>query len=88
VNRLEQAPRRRHRVFWWIFAAIQVIFILWIVTGLTAHSAGCNGLSAQDCAAAADTGKGIGLALILVFWCVVDFLVGVPYAIWRLAKRP
>jgi hypothetical protein len=36
---------------------------------------------------AADTGKGLGVALIVVLWCVVDFLVGGTYAIWRLATR-
>lgn len=36
---------------------------------------------------ATDTGKGIGVALVIVLWCVVDFLVGGGYAIYRLASR-
>jgi hypothetical protein len=82
--------RKRHRVFWWIFATIQVIFILWLVTGAAAagHTSCTGDLSAHDCASAQDVGNTIGIALILVFWCVVDFLVGVPYVIYRLARRP
>ena len=37
---------------------------------------------------AADTGKGIGVALIVVFWVVVDIILGISYGIYRLARRP
>jgi hypothetical protein len=36
---------------------------------------------------AANTGKGIGVALIVVFWVVVDFFLGVGYGIYKLASR-
>jgi hypothetical protein len=36
---------------------------------------------------AADTGKGLGVALIVVFWVVVDFFLGVGYGVYRLATR-
>lgn len=36
---------------------------------------------------ATDTGKGLGVALVVIFWVIVDFLVGGGYAIYRLASR-
>jgi hypothetical protein len=36
---------------------------------------------------ATDTGKGIGIALIVVVWVVVDFFLGVGYGIYKLATR-
>jgi hypothetical protein len=105
-------PRKRHHVFRWVFLAIQVIFIIWIIAGLASNGSGptvaqqvaqqCGnggwqGLfkSYGDCTVhyghalndATDTGKGLGVALVIVAWCVVDFLVGGTYAIWRLSTR-
>jgi hypothetical protein len=37
--------------------------------------------------AAADFGKGIGMALIVILWVIVDFLLAVTYCIYRLARR-
>lgn len=36
---------------------------------------------------AANTGKGLGVALIVLFWVVVDFFLGVGYGIYKLASR-
>lgn len=36
---------------------------------------------------AANTGKGLGVAIIVVFWVVVDFFLGAGYGIYRLASR-
>ncbi|MGH3305822.1 MAG: hypothetical protein ACRDOK_30025 [Streptosporangiaceae bacterium] len=36
---------------------------------------------------AQDVGKGIGVALIVVIWVVVDFFLGLGYGIYRLATR-
>jgi hypothetical protein len=33
------------------------------------------------------TGKGLGLAVIVIVWVVVDFLVALTYGIYRLARR-
>ncbi len=83
-------PRRKRRVFLWVFLAVQVLFIAWIVIGLT--SAGgtpsdCEGLSQQACNDAESIGAGIGVALIVGVWLVVDFLLAVIYGVYRLAKR-
>jgi hypothetical protein len=107
------APRRKkRRVFLWVFLAIQVLFIIWIIAGVASKTPGpstasqaaaqcANGgwqglfTSQADCRQhyavalndATNAGKGIGVALIVVFWCVVDFLLGVTYLIYRLASR-
>jgi hypothetical protein len=36
---------------------------------------------------AGDAGKGIGIALVIVFWMVVDVILGVSYGVYRLATR-
>ena len=36
---------------------------------------------------AGEAGKGIGIALIIVFWMVVDVILGVSYGVYRLATR-
>jgi hypothetical protein len=64
------------------------IFVLWIVTGAAASSSSCQGLSARDCASAADVGHGIALGMQVAVWVVADFLLAVTYGIYRLARRP
>lgn len=106
-------PRKKRRVFLWIFAAVQVLFIIWIVAGAASGTPGPSAAAqaAQQCAHggwqglftsqhdcqvhyanglndAAAAGKGIGVALIVVFWVVVDFFLGVGYGVYRLASRP
>ena len=84
----DRPPRKKRRVFLWVFLAAQVLFLIWLITGLTAgNSGGCNGLDAKDCAAASDIGHGAAVAVQLVTWCVFDVIVGGGYGIYRLAKR-
>ena len=89
-------PRRKRRVFLWVFLAIQVLFIVWLAGGI-ASSAGdaaayCHAnaspyVSYQSCVSLHNAGTGLGAAAIVVFWVVVDILVGGGYAIYRLASR-
>lgn len=83
--------KKKRRVFMWVFLAIQAIFLLWIITG-AASGAGnpddCGTLDAELCNSASDAGTAIGVFLIIVLWAVVDFILGVTYAIYRLARRP
>jgi hypothetical protein len=101
---------KRHRVFLWVFLAVQVVFIIWLIVGSTgrtspttaqvAHFCGRGAWqgvfsSYADCVKhgavgltdAANLGKGIGLALVVIIWLVVDFLLATTYGIYRLAKR-
>lgn len=108
----QAAPRKKHRVFMWVFLAVQVLFLIWVITGIASHPAGPSASvqAAQQCANggwqglfnsqadcdqhyavglndASNLGKGLGVALIVVFWCIVDFLMGITYLIVRLARR-
>ena len=36
---------------------------------------------------AGTVGKGIGTAFIIVFWCIVDIILGISYGVYKLATR-
>jgi hypothetical protein len=105
-------PRKKRRIFLWIFLAIQAVFLIWIVTGLASKGSGpsvasqtasacTNGgwqglfKSQADCMKhyavalhdAGDVGKGIGAAIIIAFWMVVDVILGIGYGVYKLARR-
>ena len=109
------APRKKRRVFLWVFLAVQALFIIWIIAGVagTSHSGtDAHAQAAQWCSVksnwqylyksqadcvthygnalngASDVGKSLGVGLIVVFWVVADFFLGVGYVIYRLASRP
>lgn len=55
--------------------------------GLFKSQADCQVHYAHALNEASTAGKGIGVALIVVFWLVVDFFLGLGYGIYRLASR-
>jgi uncharacterized membrane protein len=84
------APKKKRRIFLWVFLAVQVLFLIWIISGVS--SAGgdptdCGSLSKKACNDAEAVGTGIGVALIIGLWMVVDFFLAVIYGVYRLAKR-
>jgi uncharacterized membrane protein len=86
----EPEPRKKRRVFLWFFLAVQVLFIIWIIAGASTGAGtpeDCTGLSEEACNAASDVGTGIGVAIIIGVWIVVDFLLAVIYGVYRLASR-
>ena len=88
---VDAKPKRKRRVFMWVFLAVQVLFLVWAVTGASTASgqpSDCGGLSVEDCNTASDIGTGIGVAIIVGIWFFVDVFLGVGYAVYRLAKRP
>lgn len=105
-------PRRKRRVFLWVFLAVQALFIIWIIAAVATkpggqtvasqvaqacRNGGWQGLfkSQADCTQhyavalndASNTGKGIGVAIVVVIWVVVDFFLGVGYGVYKLATR-
>ena len=82
-------PTKKKRVFLWVFLAVQVLFIIWIIGGASSggDATDCGSLSQQACNDAQDIGTGIGVVLIIVLWMVVDFLLAIIYGVYRLAKR-
>lgn len=81
-------PRKKRRVFLWFFLAVQLIFLIWIISSASSAGGGsCNGLSAHDCASAHDMGNAIGFGIQVILWVALDFLLGLTYGIYRLARR-
>jgi len=91
-------PRKRRRVFLWIFLAIQALFVVWIVAAIASSAHGipayCHQadhsafIGVKGCTSASEAGATIGVALVIVFWMVVDVILGVSYGVYRLATRP
>lgn len=82
--------KKKRRIFLWVFLAVQVLFIIWIIAGASSGSGqptDCGSLSARACNNASDAGTAIGVVLIILVWCVVDFLMAVIYGVYRLASR-
>lgn len=78
--------RRRRHLFRWVFLAIQALFLIWIIAGGTSAAndkSSCGTLSDQTCHDAAAAGAGIGIFLIIVFWAMVDIILGITYLIVR-----
>ena len=85
-----EQPKKKRRVFLWFFLVIQVLFIIWIVGGASTGAGtpeDCGSLDAETCNAASDIGTSIGVAMVVVLWIVVDFLLALIYGVYRLAKR-
>ena len=58
------------------------------VLGLYHSRADCMNHYSHVLSDAAGAGRGLGIAVVVLAWVVVDFLLAVPYAIYRLARRP
>lgn len=74
----------------WLFLLVQVIFIIWIITGIaTSSSPDCSnsGLDVQSCKDAAATGTAIGVGLIIGFWAVVDVILGMIWLVVHFARK-
>lgn len=86
-------PRKRHRVFFWIFLAVQILFLIWVVAGAASSSGtpeSCSGLTGDDlqlCEDAGDLGTTIGVGLVVAFWMATDFILALTYVIYRMASR-
>jgi hypothetical protein len=105
-------PRKKRRIFLWVFLAIQAIFVLWLIVGLASKGSGpsvasqtasvcANGgwqglfKSHADCMThyavalhdAGNAGKGLGAAIIILFWMVMDVILGISYGVYKLAHR-
>ncbi|MCP9949384.1 hypothetical protein [Actinomadura madurae] len=77
-----QPPKRRHRVFPWIFLAIQIGFLIWVIGAITDRGSCEPGY--QD---ACDAGTAIGVGLIIVLWVAVDIILGFTYLVFRMFRR-
>jgi hypothetical protein len=82
---LPPAKKKRH-IFRWVFLAIQVIFLIWIIAGASSASDNCNGKTGDAlnaCQAGTAVGAGIGVIVIVFLWVAVDLILGITYFIVR-----
>jgi hypothetical protein len=68
-----QPPRKINRIFLWVFLAIQVIFLGWVIYA---------GVSLPQ------SGPSNGLAIQIGLWVLTDLFLGVIYLICQLRRRP
>lgn len=94
VNQTPAQKQKKRRVFMWFFLVVQVLFLIWIITGATSSGgstakscANLTGQALQTCQDASHAGTAIGVGLIIVLWAVVDIILGITYLIVRLARR-
>lgn len=96
-------PRKRRRIFPWVFLAVQVLFVLLVILqasgGTDIHAqavAYCHAhpdpyLPFSQCVSDYGTGSkagtAIGAGLLVVLWAVADVILGISYGVWRLARR-
>lgn len=83
-------PKKQRHIFRWVFLAIQLLFLIWIIAGISSASgstakscAGLTGDALNTCTTASHAGTGIGVALIIVLWVIVDIILGISYLIFR-----
>ncbi|MFE1797763.1 hypothetical protein ACFW9L_16555 [Streptomyces sp. NPDC059517] len=87
-------PKKRRRIFLWVFLAVQILFLVWIISGSVSASGtsnDCQGLTGDAlslCEDAGDVGTAIGVGLIIALWAAVDIILGISYIVYRLATRP
>lgn len=84
----EPPLKHRRRVFPWVFLAVQVFFLVWVIAGgHNAAGTNCNGLSANSCDTARQVGTTIGVGLIIAFWAAVDIILGITYLLFRITRK-
>ena len=84
----EPAPRKKKRIFMWFFLAVQILFLIWIITGINnvGHSI-CDQMTAETCQNVKGAAGSIGVFIIVFFWMMVDFILAIGYGVYKMARR-
>ncbi|MGW7331001.1 hypothetical protein ACWGIU_20865 [Streptomyces sp. NPDC054840] len=86
-------PAKPHRVFFWVFLAVQILFLVWIITAvneapdLPDACVGLTGDALQICRDGGEVGTAIGVGLLIALWAAVDIILATTYGIYRLSRR-
>ena len=78
-------PRPRRRWGRWVFLAVQVLMLIWVISaGASAgHPTNCGVLDHQTCVSADNAGHGIAVVLLIFLWAALDVIIGVTVLIMR-----
>ncbi|MFI6092254.1 hypothetical protein [Streptomyces sp. NPDC051218] len=88
------SPRKGHRAVFWVFLAIQVVFLAWVAAAAATGSGtpdSCSRLTGDALKLCEDSdaaGTTIGVGLIVAVWLATDFIIAVTYAMYHLTRRP
>jgi hypothetical protein len=69
----------------WVILAVNVLFLVWVIVGL-AQGSSCTGMTGDEltaCQTGEGIGKGVAVFLIVLFWALVDVILGVVYMVTR-----
>jgi hypothetical protein len=84
---MQQPPvKKKRHIFRWVFLAIQVLFLIWIISGVNSASDNCDGevgAALDACQAGTAVGAGIGVGIVIFLWAAVDIILGITYLIFR-----
>ena len=82
-------PRKRRRIFPWVFLGIQAIFLAWVIAGTSSGARTCHGLTGQAHAncVAGNVGTGIGAVVVIALWVVVDLILGISYGVYKISRH-
>ena len=84
-----QDHKRGLRKMSWFILVVNALFLAWVIAGAATagHATNCGTLDKQTCQAATDVGTGIGVAIIVVIWVVVDFILLIIWLVTRPRQR-
>lgn len=78
------------RPFTWVIVVINVLFLIWIIAGLSGAANNCNnevGQAKRACEAGTAVGASIGVGIIVFFWAFVDVILGILWLVTRPKTR-
>jgi hypothetical protein len=72
----------------WLVLAFNLLMLIWVIAGGASHVHNhCAGLTDQDCRAAGNAGKAIGVGLLIALWAAGDVILGVVFLVTRPRER-
>lgn len=82
----EIPAKKKRRVFRWVFLAVQLLFLIWLIAGTSGAADNCAGEAGdalEACQAGTAIGAGIGAFMIIFLWLAVDAILAISYLIFR-----
>lgn len=77
-------------MFKWFFAAVNALFLIWLINALTASPDTCEGMSGellQACQDGTTIGTGLGVMMIFFLWAVTDGILLMLRLVFRRKDR-
>jgi hypothetical protein len=79
------------RPFTWVILVINILFLIWIISGVAGTADSCEGMTGDEleaCEAGTAIGASIGVGIIVFFWVMVDIILGIIWLVTRPKGRP